>query len=390
MKIVHFVENYGRLSETFISNTIIEFSKNNVYGYIITNGHVKGTNPPDNFKIIEKKYATKYSFLLRYLYAIFKIFNKNYHSIITIRQLIANNLIKPQITNKNIEHAYIDFGPNAILVYKTLIALKIPYTVHFHGYDASQMLGEKWYADEIYKVFINSVNIIVPSNHLRRRLILAGCPSNKLHTLYNGVQLNSVQPVDISIKLNNKPTLIFVGRFVEKKNPEAVLYTFKLIKDKISNARLIMVGDGPLLNKCINIAKQLNINESVKFLGALNNSDVFKELNKSWIYLQNSTTAHNGDQEGFPVSIVEACAHGLPVISTIHSGIPEIIQENISGYLVQEHDFESMAEKAIKLLNNKKKMIEISLKNIELVKSKYNLRNKSIKIIDLMNIKKYD
>ena len=68
--------------------------------------------------------------------------------------------------------------------------------------------------------------------------------------------------------------------------------------------------------------------------------------------MQHSVTATTGDQEGFPVSLAEAAAHGLPIVSTIHSGITENVINGETGYLVQEYDYETMAEKIICLIND--------------------------------------
>jgi len=75
-------------------------------------------------------------------------------------------------------------------------------------------------------------------------------------------------------------------------------------------------------------------------------------LSNHWVYAQHSVTAMNGDQEGFAISPAEAAAYELPVVSTLHNGIPEHVIDGVTGFLVREFDYESMAERIIQLLQN--------------------------------------
>jgi glycosyltransferase involved in cell wall biosynthesis len=92
----------------------------------------------------------------------------------------------------------------------------------------------------------------------------------------------------------------------------------------------------------------------------------------------------DGDQEGLPVSILEACALGLPVVSTIHSGIPEAIKDGVNGYLVREHDFVSMAERACRLLQDADLRSRMGQAGRKLVEQRFNLDARLCKINAIM------
>jgi glycosyltransferase involved in cell wall biosynthesis len=110
-----------------------------------------------------------------------------------------------------------------------------------------------------------------------------------------------------------------------------------------------MVGDGPLLETCIQISRALNLSNSIEFTGPLKHDNVAMLMQNSRAFVQHSVTPGSGDSEGTPVSLLEACASGLPVISTRHAGIKDIIIENKIGFLVDEFDIQQMAKHMIAL-----------------------------------------
>ena len=114
-----------------------------------------------------------------------------------------------------------------------------------------------------------------------------------------------------------------------------------------------MAGDGPLLDSCKELVQELGLEKSVFFPGILQPEMVVGFLQKALAFVQHSITAPSGDSEGSPVSIMEASAAGLPVISTLHAGIPEIILNGTTGILVHEKDIVNMAEAMVTLIENK-------------------------------------
>ena len=110
-----------------------------------------------------------------------------------------------------------------------------------------------------------------------------------------------------------------------------------------------MVGDGPLFEQARQLIAELDLGDTVNLLGHQSHDNVIAEYKKAHIYVQHSVVAPDGDEEGLPVSITEALAAGLPVVSTRHSGIPEAVRHGETGYLVEEHDVDGMAEHIARL-----------------------------------------
>jgi glycosyltransferase involved in cell wall biosynthesis len=115
-----------------------------------------------------------------------------------------------------------------------------------------------------------------------------------------------------------------------------------------------MVGDGPLLKTCQELARKLTIDNQVQFAGVHTRRSVAKLLRLSRAFVQHSVTAGNGDTEGLPLAILEAGAAGLPVISTRHAGIPDAVIEGENGLLVDEGDVQKMSEAMFQLAINPK------------------------------------
>jgi glycosyltransferase involved in cell wall biosynthesis len=99
--------------------------------------------------------------------------------------------------------------------------------------------------------------------------------------------------------------------------------------------------------------------------------------------VQHSVTAKDGDEEGLPVAIIEAAASGLPIVATNHSGIPEIVIDGVNGFLVEEHDFESMGKKIADLAEQPELWVQMGLRGRAHVEGNMNMRKQAISWIDL-------
>src|SRR5439155_1881807 len=127
------------------------------------------------------------------------------------------------------------------------------------------------------------------------------------------------------------------------KAPYLTLLAFHKVLAQVPDARLTMVGDGDLLEACHQIAKSLSIDMRVDFVGQRQSADIANILKTARAFVQHSLQTSSGDSEGTPVAILEAGAAGIPVVSTRHAGIVDIVRDGETGYLVDERDIDSMA-----------------------------------------------
>lgn len=250
------------------------------------------------------------------------------------------------LQKEKVDYVLAEYGPTACAVLKVVEHLKIPMAVHFHGYDASIKKVLTDYEERYKKVFDYAKSVIAVSNKMKETLINAGCPADKI--------IVSVYGPD-PVFFNNHPLyrtqqFIAVGRFVEKKAPALTIRAFKKVVHKYPNATLVMIGDGELLQDCKKLVIESGLENKVTFKGVQSSAEIQNLMERSIAFVQHSVTASNGDSEGTPVAILEAQAAALPVISTYHAGIPDVVIQNETGLLVEEGDVDGMAENMMMIL----------------------------------------
>ncbi len=356
MKIGYFLHSNITPSETFIFDLITELNKQDDIDLTVFGGNknhqIKGIN---NLKVVSTGFYEKGRKTSFNLYKIGQIIGgkgfllKNKH-----QQRCAYKALNNKILNRDKPNiAYIEYASSAINCYKYFIQNKIPFIVHIHGYDVTSATNDNIYKRELFKVLGYAKFIITPSIYLKRIVIELGCEPNKIHPIYPITNFNNIKEINYEQRRKiSFPTITFLGRLTSKKNPIALILAFNLVIKKVQNAKLNILGDGELFEEVKNLTQKLNLTNHIKLFGSVERDVAFQILQNSHIYAQHSVTSLSGDQEGFPVSLAEAAAHALPIVSTIHSGITENIIDGKTGFLVQEHNFEAMADKIIYLIKN--------------------------------------
>jgi colanic acid/amylovoran biosynthesis glycosyltransferase len=259
--------------------------------------------------------------------------------------------LKKSLKKNKIKVVLCEYGTSGAKMWKICQDLKIPLIVHFHGYDASVRQVIEHNKTDYRDMFDYASAIISVSEVMSTKLISMGCPKEKIIYSPYGPrdEFFSVEP---TYKSN---LIISLGRFVDKKAPYYTIFAFKKALEKSPGMRLVMGGKGPLLNTCKNLVRFYRMEANVEFPGVLNRHEFIKYLQDSLAFVQHSIIADNGDMEGTPVAILEASAAGVPVISTYHAGIPGVIVHNETGFLVEEHDVNGMAERIVELIEDKEK-----------------------------------
>jgi colanic acid/amylovoran biosynthesis glycosyltransferase len=260
------------------------------------------------------------------------------------------------LTKQKIQAVLAEYGPTGAAVMDACRIANVPLIVHFHGYDAHLREITSAYNNLYQQMFRQASALVTVSRKMKKQLIKLGAPPEKIHHNVYGIETDRFKATDPS---KNPPHFLAVGRFVDKKAPYLTIMAFKELLDHFPSARLVMVGDGPMLEPCIQISRALNISNSIEFTGPLKHDNVAMLMQKSRAFVQHSVTSGSGDSEGTPVSLLEACASGLPVISTRHAGIKDIIIENKFGFLVNEFDIQQMTKHMIALAQYPKLALDL-------------------------------
>jgi glycosyltransferase involved in cell wall biosynthesis len=236
-------------------------------------------------------------------------------------------------------HAH--FATDGFLVLPLARALGLPLVTSLRGYDvtrtdASLLRSGRpgWIRYVLLKPRLQRLGtlFLAVSEALREKAIAGGFPAERTRTHYNGVDLERFHPGGEA----REPGLILhVARLVEKKGTAALIEAFA----RLDGARLVIAGDGPLRAALEDEARGLD----VRFLGALHPDEIAPWMRRASVLAAPSVTARDGDAEGLPNVVVEAAASGLPVVATRHSGIPEAVEDQVTGLLVGEGDVAALA-----------------------------------------------
>lgn len=253
---------------------------------------------------------------------------------------------------KDIDVAFVDYGTSSAILFEIFKTFDIPYVVRVLGYDITSSFSSPAYRKAFVESCHHAAGVIAVSHHLARMLVVAGVDPAKISVVHLGVDFRKIKPMSWGNRILEKPGIMHLGRLTPKKNPLALIHAFSHVRRIVPNAVLTVVGDGPLMEASRRRAAELDLENAVDFRGPLPRSEAFPLLNRQWVFAQHSVTSITGDQEGFPVSPVEAAAHEIPIVTTIHSGLTENVIDGETGFLVQEHNFEAMGARITQLLEH--------------------------------------
>jgi len=277
-------------------------------------------------------------------------------------------------TEARLLHIY--FGQIAVHLLPLIRAWKKPSIVSFHGADVTVDMNKPAYR-EATRQMLNAVNLVlVRSDSLRRAVIRLGCDEKKIEIQRTGIPLDEFPFRERNFVAAAATEWRFVqaGRLIEKKGLPVTLRAFAVFSGQHPNAKLTIAGEGPLLSQLQNLARALNIDGRVSFTGFISQEQLREIYYASHIFLHPSQTGHDGNQEGIPNSMLEAMASGLPVFATRHGGIPEAIENGVSGVLVPERDHEKLAAALLDAGKDPGFLSRIARNGAEIVRKNFDLR----------------
>ena len=339
------------------------------------------SNKVNNLKMFpfEKLYSKKITPVGRF----YRIFKKSIGHFATLSPKQEKYFFEI-INSHGVKLVHAHFGPSAIEILPVVKKLNIPLLVTFHGYDASSLLNKKRYLRDLNGV-LEYASIITVSDYMSDKLKSLKPKQKNLYRLYYGIDLEKfpfVERKPLIRKFNDGEEIIClqISNFTEKKGHQYTVRAFSELLKKYSRCKLILGGTGELLGQIKSLTSKLGIEDKVQFVGKVNPGDVFMYMKKSDLFFHHSITASDGDQEGIPNVIMEAMATGLPVISTYHAGIPELIQDGVDGFLVKEKDISGYAASMIRALSSDQ---NISYNALKKVKKEFNLELQSKKLFEI-------
>ena len=231
---------------------------------------------------------------------------------------------------------------------KRLGALKGRLVTAIQGADLSKFVQTR--GPDVYQDLFRVCDLFLPvSSFFGRRLTEMGCPPEKIVVMRTGIDLElfAYRPRVPAETLR----LVSVGRLVEKKGLEDALKAMAMLAGSGVPVEYDIVGDGPLRPRLEALVRDLGLGERVRFMGSQGQETLPAILAAAQVMLVPSVTAPTGDQEGIPNVIKEGMALGLLVVSTRHAGIPELVEDGVTGYLADERDPAGLA-RSVSLLKD--------------------------------------
>ncbi len=408
MKIAFLVENFPVVSETFILNQIVG---------LISRGHevdiyalqIYGDNSAS--KSVVHPDVEKYQLLKRTHYPLQIPQNYLWRLWKGLLLILTNFTKAPLPISRSLN--FCKFGKDAVsmrLLYSSIPFLGAPeydvihcqFGMHgiagmklreigairgkiitsFRGFDISWYV--KQHGETVYnQLFLKGDLFLANCEFFRQRAISLGCNPAKIIVHGSGIDCTKFEFRPRHAPKDGKIGIVTTGRLVEKKGIEYAIRAVAQVAKTHPNLEYKIIGDGELKASLQQLIDELNMGEKIQLVGWKNQPEIINIINQSHIFIAPSVTAKDGNQDAPVNTLKEAMAMGLPVIGTTHGGIPELVEEGISGFLVPERDANAIADKLNYLIENPQvwsKMGEAGRKCVETRYDTNQLNEELIKI----------
>jgi colanic acid/amylovoran biosynthesis glycosyltransferase len=255
-------------------------------------------------------------------------------------------------------HVY--FGHTGVHLFPFLQRWPKPAVVSFHGMDVQPRAGQPDYLPNLQRMLQFLPMVMARSESLRDRLIDLGCDPAKIRINRTGIPMDQFPFRDRPIPHDGSWHLVQACRLIEKKGLDLTLRSFADLHSRFPAAKLTIAGEGPLLESLRNQAAELNLADSVAFPGFLSVPDLAGLYASAHVFIHPSRLTEDQNQEGIPNSMVEAMATGLPVVATLHGGIPEAVANGVTGLLTPENDWQALASSLERLTSRPEDWVAMS------------------------------
>lgn len=284
-------------------------------------------------------------------------------------QLLANLLER---RGADLMHIY--FGHTAVHLLPFIECWNKPCIVSFHGADVMVKAENPDYAAKLRRVFQSVPLVLARSRSLEQRLIVLGCPPEKIRINRTGIPLEQFPLVRRRAPEGGRWRFLQACRLIPKKGLATCLRAFAVFRQENPRAKLFIAGKGPLQPILEALAMQLDVSDHVHFTGFLSQPDLLALYHSCHVFLHPSEMPADENQEGIPNSILEAMATGMPVLATRHGGIPEAVEEGRCGALVDERDYLALAAEMKKITRSPHSFGEIGVLASESVAAHFEQR----------------
>ena len=393
MNILYVLDDFPKLSETFVLNELVELIKRGVNVEILAlrnplekliNEDVVYYNlfdktnyfrlpPPSELKFGYGFSPVFYNYMLKTL--------RNYHDKTTFKHMVRLSYYIPFYRNIDLIHSHFAYEA-AVTGMQMSRILDRPFTFTAHAYE---IFSQPSYSKDRLKMLADSAEkIITPSvfnkNHIIRE---TDCVTDKIEIVRATIfpeKFNKKEPLNTA---QGKIKIIAVGRLVEKKGFEYLIKAMKTVVKRNSSVFLNIIGEGKLKKELIELSNNLGLADRINFLGARSNEECMDELATSTIAVLPCVVAENGDMDVCPLTLQEAMAMEIPVVSTTVGSIPELIEDGKEGLLIPERNETALTQAIIKLIDNPSLREEMGKRGREKILREFNIKTQVDKLLEI-------
>ncbi len=403
MKIAFLVEKFPALTETFILNQAVGLIER---GYQVdiyarqTNDTYKMHPDVEKYDLLQHTYYAP-SVPDNYIFRVFKAFflliiNLRKAPLVMVRSLNFSKYKKralslrlfyftiPFLNLQKYDIIHCQFGMYGIegMILREIGAIQGKLITSFRGYDISWYVKE--YGDNVYQqLFADGDFFLTNCNYFRNRAIKLGCNPDKITVHGSGIDCDRFAFQPRNLEPNQKVKIATTGRLIEKKGIEYGIRAVAQVAATYPNIEYNIIGAGDLQSHLQKIIFELNMTDKIHLLGWKNQQEIIQIINESHIFIAPSVTARDGNQDAPVNTLKEAMAMGLPVIATQHGGIPELVQDSISGFLIPERDSNAIANKLTHLIDHPNTWEKIGKAGSTYVQKNYNTKTLNDELIKI-------
>ncbi|RLC12251.1 MAG: colanic acid biosynthesis glycosyltransferase WcaL [Deltaproteobacteria bacterium] len=286
--------------------------------------------------------------------------------------------IKPDIVHSH-------FGTTGWFDSLVVRLTRAKHVVTFYGLDVNMVPVQDPRWKSCYKALFKSADLFLCEGpHMAQCLITMGCPQDKVKVQHLGVEVKKIPFKPRKWKLGEPLRVLIAASFREKKGIPYALETLGRLQNEV-DLEITIIGDAlpeprsqSEKQKILQVIEKYGLQPKTRMLGFQPYSVLMEQAYKHHIFLSPSVTATDGDTEGgAPVSIIELSASGMPILSTTHCDIPEIVIDGVSGYLVPERDVTALADKLNFLVSNPDMWIQMGRQGRHHIEKNYNVKNQA-------------
>ncbi len=289
----------------------------------------------------------------------------------------------PFLGDKRYDIVHCQFGTIGLqgLMLRDVGALSGKMVTSFRGYDISQYLQE--FGDDVYaRLFRAGDFFLTNCDYFRRRLVALGCDEDKVLVHRSGIDCSRF-PFAARRPSAGPVRVLTTGRLAEKKGIEYAIRAMATVAPANPGIEYRVIGDGPLRGELQRLIHELKLDGVVTLLGQRHLDDIIAALAATDIFIAPSVTASDGNQDAPVNTLKEAMAMGVPVIATHHGGIPELVEDGVSGFLVPERDAAAIADRLTHLIEHPDIRAPMGLAGRRYVQEHYDLHRLNDSLVEI-------